>query len=77
MRIATLPIQSDTQGEVPPDTSGACDEMGDMVFGSAHPGGINVLFGDGSVDSLGYDIEPELMNRMANRHDGEVGGLGR
>ena len=41
-------------------------------FGSSHAAGINVLFSDGSVGFLSYDIELELFNRLGNRYDGEV-----
>lgn len=41
-------------------------------FGSAHPGGINALFADGSVTGLNYDINRELFNQLGHRHDGEV-----
>jgi prepilin-type N-terminal cleavage/methylation domain-containing protein/prepilin-type processing-associated H-X9-DG protein len=41
-------------------------------FGSAHPGGINALFADGSVTGLTYDIDPETFNRLGHRNDGEA-----
>ena len=41
-------------------------------FGSAHSGGMNALFGDGSVQFISYDIDRENFNRYGHRHDGEV-----
>lgn len=41
-------------------------------FGSAHPGGVNALFADGSVTAINYDVNRELFNQLGHRHDGEV-----
>lgn len=41
-------------------------------FGSAHPGGFNTVFADGSVHSISYDIDPIIFNYLGNRKDGEV-----
>jgi len=41
-------------------------------FGSAHSGGINAMFADGSVRSISYDVDLENFNRMGNRLDGEI-----
>jgi prepilin-type N-terminal cleavage/methylation domain-containing protein/prepilin-type processing-associated H-X9-DG protein len=41
-------------------------------FGSAHSGGINAAFADGSVTFISYDINRENFNRMGHRYDGEV-----
>jgi prepilin-type processing-associated H-X9-DG protein len=40
--------------------------------GAAHPSGVNVLFADGSVRSVAYDINLETWNSMVHRSDGEV-----
>ncbi|MEX0613652.1 MAG: DUF1559 domain-containing protein [Pirellulales bacterium] len=40
-------------------------------FGSAHPGGVNAVFADGSVHTLNYDIEHVIFNRLGDRADGE------
>ena len=40
--------------------------------GAAHPAGLNVLYADGSVHSVTYDINLETWNNMVHRSDGEV-----
>jgi prepilin-type processing-associated H-X9-DG protein len=42
------------------------------VFGSAHPGGFNVVMCDGSVRLCSYDIERMTYKYLGNRYDGEV-----
>ena len=41
-------------------------------FGSAHSGGINAVFADGSVGFISYDVDLETFNRLGNRSDGEI-----
>jgi prepilin-type N-terminal cleavage/methylation domain-containing protein len=43
-------------------------EVGYM-FGSAHGAGVNAVFADGSVHSIGYDIDRALFNCLGNRED--------
>jgi prepilin-type processing-associated H-X9-DG protein len=42
------------------------------VLGSAHSGGINAAFADGSVTTITYEVNLEFFNRLGNRYDGEV-----
>ncbi|MBA3480839.1 MAG: DUF1559 domain-containing protein, partial [Pirellulales bacterium] len=43
-----------------------------LTSGSAHPGGLQVAFADGSVHTIRYDIDLETYNRLAHRADGEI-----
>ena len=42
-----------------------------MAFGSRHTGGLNVVYADGSVHFLNFDIDLEMLNRLGNVRDGE------
>ncbi|QDV78964.1 DUF1559 domain-containing protein [Botrimarina mediterranea] len=50
----------------------ACDNAGDWFLGSAHSGGINSVFADGSVHFIAFDIDVENFNRLGHRRDGET-----
>jgi len=41
-------------------------------FGSAHPSSWNVVFCDGSVHGMSYDIDATVHRNLGNRSDGEV-----
>jgi prepilin-type N-terminal cleavage/methylation domain-containing protein len=41
-----------------------------LCVGSAHPAGVEVLFGDGSVRTCPYDINPIVFWRLGGRNDG-------
>ena len=41
-------------------------------FGSAHTGGFNGVFADGSIHTLNYDIDPVVFNALATRGGNEV-----
>ncbi|TWT77749.1 Type II secretion system protein G precursor [Posidoniimonas polymericola] len=43
-----------------------------VAFGSAHSGGLNMVYCDGSVQTVNYDIDPLVHRYQANRLDGEV-----
>jgi prepilin-type N-terminal cleavage/methylation domain-containing protein/prepilin-type processing-associated H-X9-DG protein len=76
MRSAMFQLRPDSDVSALPPlegfNQGACDEQHDFPFGSAHSGGINVMFADGSVGFVSYDIDQENFNRMAHRSDGET-----
>jgi len=40
--------------------------------GSAHAAGVNTVFADGAVRTIGYDISAETFNNLGHRQDGEV-----
>jgi prepilin-type N-terminal cleavage/methylation domain-containing protein/prepilin-type processing-associated H-X9-DG protein len=40
--------------------------------GAAHPAGLNVVYADGSVHSVTYEVNLETWNSMVHRADGEV-----
>jgi len=44
---------------------------GKFLFGSAHPSGINAVFGDGSVRHIRYGIENNTFNLLGNAQDGQ------
>jgi prepilin-type N-terminal cleavage/methylation domain-containing protein/prepilin-type processing-associated H-X9-DG protein len=41
-------------------------------FGSAHAGGINALFGDGSVRSIKFGVPQDVFHALCQRNDGAV-----
>jgi prepilin-type N-terminal cleavage/methylation domain-containing protein len=60
------------KGDLPPERDAKNDVLNDDRFGSAHPTGLSFVFGDGSVQFLAYDIDPELHKRRANKADQQV-----
>ena len=50
------------------DTPGFLDCL---QFGSAHSGGFNVVFCDGSTRSISYTIDADVHRSLGNRKDGE------
>jgi prepilin-type N-terminal cleavage/methylation domain-containing protein/prepilin-type processing-associated H-X9-DG protein len=73
IRSTAYPVNQDGS---PRDASGKLlDTRGDSLpheFGSAHSGGINATFADGSVHTIIYGVDRELFNRLGHRSDDEV-----
>ena len=45
------------------------------VFGSAHAAGIGMVFCDGAVRRIRYDVNPTLHSRLGNREDRQLVNL--
>ena len=52
------------------DQAGVVVELG--RWGSAHPGGSHFAYCDGSVGSISYDVDVDLISQLCNRSDGKV-----
>ena len=52
-----------------PDTPGLKETK---IWGSAHPGGFNMVYCDGSVHSVNYDVDPFVHSYRSSRNDGRV-----
>lgn len=46
-----------------------CQDAGNDVFGSSHPGGVQAVLCDSSVRFLNYDIELETFKRLGDKKD--------
>jgi prepilin-type N-terminal cleavage/methylation domain-containing protein len=51
------------------------DEDGHRRFGSSHASGFNAGLADGSVQSIRYEIDPTVFQRIGNKSDNEVVSL--
>lgn len=69
LRSTLIRPRSDGTDPVP---NGQPTDPLNYALGSAHAGGINAAYGDGSVGFLSYDVDLETLNRLGNRSDGEV-----
>jgi prepilin-type N-terminal cleavage/methylation domain-containing protein/prepilin-type processing-associated H-X9-DG protein len=51
-------------------TNGTVGWRSTFLFGSAHPGGINAVFADGSVHTISYTVDPTIFNAIGHISDG-------
>ena len=70
LRSTLTPPRPDSADPAPTTTDP--NDPGNYPFGSAHPGGINAMFADGSVTGINFDVDLETFNRLGNRSDGET-----
>lgn len=67
------PLQDTLSGTSGPSGDALYGFAADVVnFGSAHPGGFNAVYADGSVHNISYDINPDVFDYIGDRQDGEV-----
>ncbi|MER3417104.1 MAG: prepilin-type cleavage/methylation domain-containing protein [Gemmataceae bacterium] len=52
------------------DPYNPCVNYGSLRFGSSHPGGMNALFGDGSVRTVRYTVDITVWDAACIRNDG-------
>jgi hypothetical protein len=67
IRSPTYPIRRDAERE-----SDLTDTDFGMSIGSAHSSGVHALFGDGSIQSISYDVDFTTLNLLVHRADGQV-----
>jgi hypothetical protein len=65
-------INPRSDGTDPPLPKNNPDHFTNYLLGSAHSGGINVMYGDASVGFISFEVDLETFNRLGNRLDGEV-----
>jgi prepilin-type processing-associated H-X9-DG protein len=53
-----------------PDVSEAQFDLGEYIFGSAHPSGFNMAFCDASVSPVAFDVDSEVHGLRGSRADG-------
>ena len=58
-----------------PTDLGTSQERWERIFGSAHPGVCQFVFCDGTVHSIGIDININVLRRLAVRNDGQDTGF--
>jgi len=74
MRIGeqwTFPPMADTSSRSAAPWPSWATGSNERGFGSAHPGGFNVVMGDGNARSVAYDIDQVLLASMWKRADGK------
>lgn len=71
-----LPLRTDQPGSSDDGLNGGVASNpgygGELIFGSAHTGGFNMAFCDGSTRLISFDIDPEIHRTYGHRFDGVV-----
>jgi prepilin-type N-terminal cleavage/methylation domain-containing protein/prepilin-type processing-associated H-X9-DG protein len=67
------PLKDGTTDKMMSEYSTGAWPYWEFHFGSAHPGGINVVFADGSVHGVSYDIDLEVFNALGTRNGSSYG----
>lgn len=70
--LRAWPVSEQEEFQPKQDRAGVAAPLVERAFGSAHAGGFNMVYCDGSVHSIGYDIDPVTHGYLANRLDGNV-----
>lgn len=73
LRVTVNQVQLNRLIQLGPDQRG--ENLGDeLKFGSAHSGGFNMAYCDGSVQYVNFDVDADVHRLRGNRSDGEVTG---
>ena len=71
-RVAWHPDSSFPQSDFQPSGDGIDPVSAPRRFGSAHPTTFQIVFCDGSVHNIAYEIDPATHRALAHRFDGEA-----
>jgi prepilin-type N-terminal cleavage/methylation domain-containing protein len=66
------PTMRCSMGGPKPDTTNPPGNPNWQMFGSAHPNGINAVFGDGAVHGLSYSIPNGVFQLLCRKDDGAI-----
>lgn len=72
LRVTTDRISFGRQVPLKPDEPGQKQGIDNARFGSAHTGGFNMAYCDGSVQFVSFDVDPTIHRLRGNRSDGMV-----
>ena len=71
VRCTCAPPMSDAEAAGTKVSGSDYGELDAYNFGAAHSGGFNTAFGDGSVQTISYEVDPVIFDRLGDRRDGE------
>lgn len=67
MRSTMFPLEQDAE-----ENDSTQQNILPYSFGSAHAGGVNCAFADGSVQTVSYSVDRDVFIYLGNREDGEA-----